>query len=306
MNASAAFDIVLCLIVLAVAGGAVLGRDLFACVALYIVFGLLLTVGWVRLEAVDVALVEAAIGAGLTSVILLGAIPKSPARSAFPLKIQPLALVSCLALGASLCWIVIGLAEPTSGLRPAVEAQLARSGASNPVTAVLLNFRGYDTLLEIAVLLLALVGVWSSSRDDRWGGRPGPRQHVRPGGVLANFGRLIPPFGIVIGVYLVWVGTNAPGGAFQAATVLAAVWLLAMMAAITDPPRLASSPLRWLIAAGALLFILAGLFGLMEGAFLTYPPGAAKMIILTVELALTVSIAATLALLVLGPARHGS
>ena len=35
------------------------------------------------------------------------------------------------------------------------------SGVRNPVTAVLLNFRGYDTLLEMGVLLVALLGVWS-------------------------------------------------------------------------------------------------------------------------------------------------
>jgi len=49
------------------------------------------------------------------------------------------------------------LMEPPSGgvdLRTAVAANMTASGVEHPVTAVLLNFRGYDTLLEIAVLLL--------------------------------------------------------------------------------------------------------------------------------------------------------
>jgi hypothetical protein len=74
-----------------------------------------------------------------------------------------------------------------AGLRRDVTEALPRSGVENPVTAVLLNFRAWDTLLESVVLLAALIGVWSLARDDAWGGRPGLRQHARPGGVLCEF-----------------------------------------------------------------------------------------------------------------------
>ncbi len=56
-----------------------------------------------------------------------------------------------------------------------------RSGVTHPVTAVLLNFRGYDTLLEVAVLLIALVGTWSL----RLG--PAARGRDRPGLVLREW-----------------------------------------------------------------------------------------------------------------------
>jgi multisubunit Na+/H+ antiporter MnhB subunit len=154
------------------------------------------------------------------------------------------------------------------------------------------------------VLLVALVAVWSLTPDDLWGGRPGLRQHVRPDGVLATFGRFLPPLGLVVGVYLVWVGTSAPGGAFQAGTVLAAVWLLAMMAGLMEPPPVSGARLRWLLAVGPLLFLAVGLFGIGRGAFLRYPPEHAKALILTIEFALAASIAVTLALLVLGPPRR--
>jgi multisubunit Na+/H+ antiporter MnhB subunit len=306
MNIGLAFDLLLCLLVIAVSLGAILGRHLFTGVALYIVYGLLIAIAWVRLGAVDVALTEAAIGAGLTGVLLLGAVSRLGDPAAHALRLRPLALVSCLAVGAGLCWAVVDLAVTTSGLRRQVEAEITRSGASNPVTAVLLNFRSYDTLLETLVLLLALVGVWSLTPEGSWGDRPGLRQHVRKGGVLATFGRFLPPFGLIVGIYLVWVGSSSPGGAFQAGTVLAAVWLLAMMAALAEPPRLTSRTLRWLLAAGPMLFLTIGLYGLARGAFLAYPPAAAKAIILAIEFALTVSIAASLALLVLGPARSRS
>jgi hypothetical protein len=48
-------------------------RDLFGAIAFFIVYGILIALAWVRLEAVDVALAEAAIGAGLTGVLLIGA-----------------------------------------------------------------------------------------------------------------------------------------------------------------------------------------------------------------------------------------
>jgi energy-converting hydrogenase B subunit D len=69
--AEAWLDGVLALALVGVAWRAVAGRGLFVSVVLYIVYGLLLALAWVRLDAPDVALAEAAIGAGLTGALLL-------------------------------------------------------------------------------------------------------------------------------------------------------------------------------------------------------------------------------------------
>lgn len=66
-------DVLLVLALLATAAAALGSRDLFRAVVLFIAFGMLMTLGWVRLQAPDVALAEAAIGAGLTGVLLLDA-----------------------------------------------------------------------------------------------------------------------------------------------------------------------------------------------------------------------------------------
>ncbi|WP_417344501.1 Na(+)/H(+) antiporter subunit B [Ferrimonas sp.] len=50
--------------------------DLFRAIVLYINFGLLMALAWVRLGAVDIALAEAAIGAGLTGALLLAALAR--------------------------------------------------------------------------------------------------------------------------------------------------------------------------------------------------------------------------------------
>lgn len=66
-------DIVLVIALLVTAGSALGSRDLFRAVVFFIAFGLLMALAWVRLNAPDIALAEAAIGAGLTGVLLLDA-----------------------------------------------------------------------------------------------------------------------------------------------------------------------------------------------------------------------------------------
>lgn len=58
----------------ATASAALWSRDLFRAVVVFIAFGLLMAVAWIRLQAPDIALAEAAIGAGLTGVLLLDAV----------------------------------------------------------------------------------------------------------------------------------------------------------------------------------------------------------------------------------------
>jgi uncharacterized MnhB-related membrane protein len=68
------FDSLIVAALLWVAWRALAGADLFKSVVLFIVFGLLMALAWVRLEAPDIALAEAAIGAGLTGALLLDAV----------------------------------------------------------------------------------------------------------------------------------------------------------------------------------------------------------------------------------------
>jgi energy-converting hydrogenase B subunit D len=65
-------DGLLALTTLLVAGLALFHRRVFACVVLFIVYGMLLALIWLRLSAPDVALAEAAIGAGITGALLIG------------------------------------------------------------------------------------------------------------------------------------------------------------------------------------------------------------------------------------------
>jgi multisubunit Na+/H+ antiporter MnhB subunit len=112
----------------------------------------------------------------------------------------------------------------------------------------------------------------------------------------------LPPFGILVGVHLVWIGADDPGGKFQGAAVLAAMWVLVLVAGLRRPPLVTSRTPRLLLILGPLVFIAIGTAGIwLAGDFLAYPVGWAKPLILTIEAALTLSVAVVLGLLVAGP-----
>lgn len=67
------FDVLVAVAIVALAGGVLFIPNLFRSAVLFIVFGLVLSIAWVRLDAVDLALAEAAIGAGLLGVLVVGA-----------------------------------------------------------------------------------------------------------------------------------------------------------------------------------------------------------------------------------------
>jgi energy-converting hydrogenase B subunit D len=80
MSFDLAFDAVLAAALVWVAWRALTVPDLFRAVVLFIAFGLLLSLAWVRLRAPDLALAEAAIGAGLTGALLIDAVGHLRAR----------------------------------------------------------------------------------------------------------------------------------------------------------------------------------------------------------------------------------
>jgi multisubunit Na+/H+ antiporter MnhB subunit len=303
-----ALDAGLAVLLLAAAVWTIAARDTFAAVIGFVSLGLLLALVWVRLAAPDVALTEAAIGGGVTGGLLVVAAARLGGTEALadaerPTRMLRLAAaLACLLVSAGLVAVVLLLPDPAPSLAPAAAAHIALTGLGNPVTAVLLAYRAVDTLMETVVLVVALVGVWSLAPDRFWGGRPGMRQDEDPDGVLVYLARFLPPIGIVIAIHLFWIGSVAPGGEFQSATVLAAMWILAMTARLVDAPPARQIRLRLILVVGPVVFVAIGFSGsVVAGAFLAYPPNYAKLLIVAIEIPVTLSIATTLGLLVAGP-----
>ena len=106
----------------------------------------------------------------------------------------------------------------------------------------------------------------------------------------------------MVGVHIFWVGADEPGGAFQGGAILAAMWMIVMMARLVEAPSISALWLRLTLIAGPVVFLVIGIMGFaVAGGFLAYPAGFAKPLILFIEAFMTLSIAATLPMLVMGP-----
>jgi multisubunit Na+/H+ antiporter MnhB subunit len=301
------FDLLLALAIVALAVAALATRESFAMIVVFIVFGLVSALAWVRLSAPDVALAEAAIGTGVTGALLLKTLHHlrratgQPGQNATQAQISaPPVPVGVTLANAAFCGLItLGLAvaflgAPAAG--PGFEGLVAQampqSGVEHPVTAVLLNFRAYDTLMEVVVLLAAVIAVWQIERG--LSDAPAPVM----GEVWQGFARLALPAIVVVGTYLLWVGAEAPGGAFQGGAVLAAVGLLLLLTRAYVPQPAHRGIARGAFVLGTAAFALVALLVASGGrvAF-EYPLAHAKTLILLIEGMVTLSIAVTLAAL---------
>ncbi|HEY0848047.1 MAG TPA: MnhB domain-containing protein [Noviherbaspirillum sp.] len=206
--------------------------------------------------------------------------------------LRALVIAGCFLLAMATAAAMLDVPTPSLRLADRVYGELASSGVTHPVTAVLLNFRGYDTLLEIAVLLLALLGVLTAA-----GGA-----HMSVGRARATVPRFLPavvrllaPLMILVAGYLLWAGSHSPGGAFQAGAVLAAGIVLASLACLLPERIRIGNVLRAALAGGFLVFLAVAAAGLFNGALLQYPVAYAGLLILLVETGLTLSLGVILA-----------
>lgn len=150
-------------------------RNLFAVVVLGSLYSFLMATVLVVLDAVDVAMTEAAVGAGISTVLLLATLHLTRSEEAVPTHRPFLPLAVALVTGGLLVYGTLGLPEfgsPDSVIHHHVapryiEQGPQETGVVNVVTAVLASYRGYDTLGETTVIFTAGVGVIALLRRRR-------------------------------------------------------------------------------------------------------------------------------------------
>jgi multicomponent Na+:H+ antiporter subunit B len=140
-------------------------------------------------------------------------------------------------------------------------------GAANIVTAIIVTYRGLDTLGEVTVLFLtaAIVGLVLERGRKR---AAAPVRDLPPSGELLTTGtRLLVPLILLLGVYVFLNGHLTPGGGFQGGAVLASAMLLLLLA---DPLKRFSHRLIAAVESTAgLVFVGIGLLGIvLAGGFL--------------------------------------
>lgn len=204
-----------------------------------------------------------------------------------------LALVVSIGLGGLLLSAIWLRPQPSVSLPQKVREAIPDAGIEHPITAVLLNFRSYDTLLEVAVLLVAVVislALTRQQENDLY--KPAPAG--KPDALLMALTRRLLPLLVLTGVYVLWAGSYQPGGAFQAGALIAAAGVLARLVGFNLANQ-ASLLLRVGLALGFTLFLTVAMSAMFGGRpFLNYPDDQAGTLIFLIEAVLTFSIALTL------------
>jgi multicomponent Na+:H+ antiporter subunit B len=155
--------------------GMALQRNLFGAVVLFSIYSLLMATVLVALDAVDVAMTEAAVGAGVSTVLLLSALYLTGGEEIKPLHRPFLPLALSVMVGAVLAYGMQGLpdfSDPRAPMHTHVAPRYLKegpkeTGVPNVVTAVLASYRGYDTLGETVVVFTAGAGVIALLRRRR-------------------------------------------------------------------------------------------------------------------------------------------
>jgi multicomponent Na+:H+ antiporter subunit B len=180
-----------------------------------------------------------------------------------------LALLLLAAIGSVFAVLLLGYtpdAELNLSARYYAERTAADIGAANIVTAIIVTYRGLDTLGEVTVLFLSATIVGLVLAKGSGNGRI-PSVRSPAGELLGTGARVLAPLILLLGVYVFVNGHLTPGGGFQGGAIVASGMLLLLLA---DPLRQFSHGLISTIESVAgLAYVAIGVLGLvLAGGFL--------------------------------------
>ena len=316
------FSIFLLTLIVITAVSIVRTPNLFVAVMLMGIFSLLMSANFFVLDAADVALTEAAVGAGISTVLFLSALALTAHRE-HPIKQGrwlPLAVVAATTL--ALIYATFDqpmLGDPQAPVHQYVAPWYLENTPilmdfPNVVTAVLSSFRGYDTLGEVLVVFTAAIGVklllGPISLSSSVAKTSGLRQHLIPRVV----GRLLVPFIALFGLYVQFHGEYGPGGGFQAGAIVAAAFILYALLEGEQEALKVLSPkmIAVMMSCGLLLYGSIGVICLfLGGNFLDYSVLSANAVagqqlgILLIEAGVGITVCGALLFIFHAFAAHG-
>ena len=296
-------------------------RDLFEVVVLTGIFSLLSACIFTTLDAVDVAFTEAAVGAGISTVLFLATLTLTAREEKRRYRPSWSGILVCLLTGGALVYGTLDM--PHFGDRDApihqhvapryIVESPGEIGVPNMVTSVLASYRGYDTLGETTVIFTAGLTVLLLLRSDRRtrdrAPSPSPTterrgsQTMQHAMVIRVMSKLFIPLILLFALYVQFHGDFGPGGGFQAGVIFAAAFVLyALIHGLETAQRVAPpARLEIFVALGLLLYIGTGLARLFTGGnFLEYKTLADKATtgehlgILFIELGVGITVAAVM------------
>ncbi|MBD3609303.1 MAG: DUF4040 domain-containing protein [Gammaproteobacteria bacterium] len=257
-------------------------KDLFATIILFGIYSLLTAAIFVSLDAVDVAFTEAAVGAGISTILILSTIALT-ARTEKPSTHSVfLPLLVVIVTGVTLVYGTLdmpGFADPDAPVQQHVAPRYLNDsinevGMPNVVTSVLASYRSYDTMGEVVVIFTAGISVMLllssvKHREDELGNLKDLKHHP----ILLYVSQIMIPLILLFALYVQFHGDFGPGGGFQAGVIFAAAFILYGMINGIDNTRkiFQNHILRWLAVTGVILYIGVGVVTLfLGGEFLNY------------------------------------
>ena len=291
-------------------------RSLLAVAMLTSIYSLLSASLFVVLDAVDVALTEAAIGAGISTILILATVALTSDEEKAPQHTPLLPLLVVIATGAALIYGTLDMphyGDPAAPVHRHVAPDYlhdtpADIGVPNVVTSVLASYRGYDTLGEVTVIFTAAIGVltllgYRTRRRNSQG--PGNRKLV----VLRVIAKLFFPLILLFALYVLFHGDYGPGGGFQAGVIFATGFILYALAyGLGNAQRVIPHQLlRIMAAVGVLIYAGVGFESiLLGGNFLEYrvladdPVTGQHLGIMLIELGVGITVAAVVLIIYYG------
>ncbi|WP_432473397.1 DUF4040 domain-containing protein [Amphritea sp. HPY] len=263
-------------------------KDLFAVVMLFGIYSFLSALIFVNLDAVDVAFTEASVGAGISTVLMLGTLALTGRKEKPSKHSTLLPLFVVFVTGAALIYGTLDMppfGHPDNPVHQHVapryiEESPKEVGLPNMVTSVLASYRGFDTLGETVVVFSAVIGVLSLlgvRRNKKKDLESGLESHR----VLHVVAKIIIPLVILFALYVQFHGDFGPGGGFQAGVIAAAAFILyALVFGLANAFAVVGPKFLQLMASfGVLLYASVGLYSMYKGGhFLDYNKLAADPI----------------------------
>lgn len=294
-----------------------MSRDLFASVMLSGIYSLLSAAFFVVMDAVDVAFTEAAVGAGISTILMLSTLTltgqyEDPSRHNTRIGLFVVTVTGVLLIFGTTDMPVFGdpLAPVHMHLAPHfINESFSETGMPNIVTSVLASYRGFDTFGETVVIFTAGIGVLSLlSFTTRY---PQTRSAIAPmyqHKILRIVSKILIPPILLFALYVQFHGDYGPGGGFQAGVIFAAAIILySMLFGLTVTRKLVDmGVVRLLAAFGVLLYGAVGVVSLLNGkSFLDYsvlandPLDGQHYGILIIELGVGITVASVMLIIYL-------
>ncbi len=257
-------------------------RNLFAAVMLFGIYSLLSANIFIVLDAVDVAFTEAAVGAGISTVLMLGTLVMTGHKEKKFSRNPILPLFVVIITGAVLVYGTLDLPPFGATDNPVhthvvpryLEDSAKEIGIPNVVTSVLASYRGFDTFGETVVVFTAFIGVLTLLGVSLPPKTPATSPNdYPPQPILPIMAKLLIPYILLFALYVQFHGDYGPGGGFQAGVIFAAGFILyALTFGLRESMQLVSPELiRVLAAIGVLLYGGTGIASLfLGGNFLNY------------------------------------